>query len=101
MVFGVALFVTLVAIVLIWIMIEIKRLKHKIFAIFMILLILSVYASLTFTFRGQEVDLKSIPGVIDASKLYFSWLSSVFVNLKSITGQAIKMDWTPSNSSIK
>ena len=80
-------------IIAIWVIIEIKRFKHKIFAIFLIGLILSVYLSFAFVIRGQDIDFKTVPGVVKATRLYFSWLGSAFVNLKTITTNAIDMDW--------
>jgi len=97
MVIGTTLFVVAILIVAIWVVIEIKRFKHKIFAIFLIALILFTYFSFTAVIKKNPVDLKTVPGMIDASKLYFSWLGSVFGNLKSITINAIKMDWKSIN----
>lgn len=93
MVVGVAVLVISVLIIAIWIIIEVKRLKHKLFAIFLIGLILFAYLSFTFSLRGQDIDFKTVPGMIEASKIYFSWIGSAFSNMKSITSNAIKMDW--------
>ena len=90
---GVVFFIIAILVVAIWVIIEAKRLRHKIFAIFLIALIIFSYVSTSFIFKGQDIDLKTIPGVIIASKIYFSWLGSVFNNLKQITTKAIKMDW--------
>ncbi len=93
MAIGVTLFIIGILVIAIWIIIEAKRMRHKIFAIFLIALILFSYISASIIFKGQDIDLKSIPGVITASKIYFSWLGSVFNNLKQITTKVIKMDW--------
>jgi glucan phosphoethanolaminetransferase (alkaline phosphatase superfamily) len=90
---GITFFVIAILIIAIWIIIEIKRLKHKLFAIFLIGLILFTYISFSVTIQGQDIDFKTIPGLITASKLYFSWLTSLFGNFKSITTNAIQMDW--------
>ena len=100
MVVGVTFFIIAVLIIAIWVIIEIQRLKHKIFAIVLILLILFSYISATIIFRGQNLDFKTIPGVIEASKIYFSWLVSVFGNVKVITTNAVKMDWSGENISV-
>lgn len=97
--FGITLFIVAVLIIAIWVIIEIKRLRHKIFAIFLIALILFTYISFTITLKDQEIDMKTIPGLMAASKLYISWLASAFNNLKSITTQAISLDWTSKNQS--
>ncbi len=101
MVVGVTLFIIAVLIVAIWVIVEIKRLRHKIFAVFLIAMILFTYISFSVVLKGQDVDLKTVPGMISASKLYFSWLGSVFGNLKSVTTYAIKMDWESNKTTVK
>ncbi len=93
MALGVTIFVVAILIIAIWVIIEMKRMRHKVFALFLIGLILFSYLSFTFVFKDQELDLKSINGIRDASTLYFSWLGTIFSNLKSITSNAIDMDW--------
>lgn len=93
MAIGVTFFIIAAAIVLIWFFVEIKRLKHKLWAIFLIGLILFTYLSFTASLKNSNVDLDSVGGVVDAGKLYVSWLSGVFVNLKSVTAFATKQDW--------
>jgi len=97
---GVTLFVVAILVVVIWVTIELKRLKHKVVAIILIGLILFSYISATVIFRGQDIDFKTVPGVMKASKLYFYWLISVGGNFKSITTNAIKMDWGTNNKTI-
>ena len=87
------IFIISAIIVAIWVLIEFKRMRHKLFAFFLIGLILFSYLSMIFLFQDQEVDLKTIPGVVGASKLYFSWLGSVLGNFKTITTNAISLDW--------
>ena len=97
--FGIALFVISILVIAIYVLIELKRLRHKMFAIFLIVLILFTYISFSVVLRGQDVDYKTIPGVVEASKLYFSWLGSIFGNFRSMTTHAIKMDWTGNETS--
>ena len=100
MVVGITLFIVAVLIIAIWVVIEIKRLKHKLFAIFLIALILFTYISFTVTLRGQEIDYTTVSGMITATKLYFSWLGSIFGNLKTMTTHAIHMDWNGNETNI-
>ncbi len=90
---GVTVFVVAILIIAIWVVIEMKRMRHKMFAIFLIGLILFSYLSFSFVFKNHEVNLTSIDGIRDAGGLYFSWLGGIFVNLKSITSKAIDMEW--------
>jgi hypothetical protein len=90
---GWALIIILILIIAIYVFIEFKRFRHKLFAIFLIVLILFLYLSGLYVFSGKDVDYKSVPGILNAGKLYFSWLSTFFSNLKGITSNAIRMDW--------
>ncbi len=89
-----------VIIAAIWIIIEMKRMKHKLFAIFLIGLILFVYITAVFVFKDRNIDFGTFEGIKEASSLYFSWLGSTFGNLKIITGNVIKMNWAGNNSAI-
>ncbi len=96
---GITIFIVAALIIAIWIIIEMKRVRHKIFAIFLIILILFLYISSTFVFKGHDIDFKTVSGMTTAAKLYFSWLGSIFGNIKSITTSAIKMDWKGNSTS--
>ena len=93
MALGVTIFVIAILIIAIWVIVEMKRMRHKMFAIFLIGLILFSYLSFMVVFKDQELDVQSIDGIRDAVGLYFSWLGTVFGNLKSITSNAVDMDW--------
>jgi len=95
---GGTLFIVISLIVFIYILIEVKRFKHKIFALFLIGLILFSYLSAAMIFKDKEVDLKTIPGVIAAGRIYFSWLGTVFTNTKQITSNVVSMDWGTNKS---
>jgi len=77
----------------IWLIVEVKRLKHKLFAIFLILLIVFTYISFSVSIKNNDLDLKTIDGLTKATKLYFIWMGSVLGNMKSITTHAVQMDW--------
>tara|TARA_Y100000034_G_scaffold45400_1_gene55827 strand:- start:8100 stop:8405 length:306 start_codon:yes stop_codon:yes gene_type:complete len=100
MAIGITMLVISVLIIAIWVIIEIKRLKHKLFAIFLIGLLLFAYFSSVVVFKEKDIDYKTIPGIIDATKIYFSWLGFIFSNMKTITAGAVQMDWE-SNETIK
>jgi len=87
-------------IVLIWTLIEMKRMKHKLFAIFLIGLIIFAYVTFNISLQNHNTDLSTVPGWIDAGKLYFSWLGTAFVRVKDITAYAIGLDWKDYNESV-
>jgi len=94
--------ITLVGIIIIiaaiWVILEMKRFKHRALAIFLIFVLLFSYFSFTVVFTGKKLDLSSVDGVKEAGGIYYSWLASIFVNLKSLTSNAIKMDWSAKNA---
>jgi hypothetical protein len=95
---GVTLFVIAVLSIAIWVVVEVKRLKHKLFAILLIGFLIFSYISFAYVFKEKEVDYKTIPGVIEASKIYMSWMISIGMNFGHITSNAIKMDWGANQS---
>jgi hypothetical protein len=97
MAIGVTLLIVGILIIAVWAIIEFKRMRHKAFAFFLIALILFTYFSFMHVVNQNKVDLTTSAGFLDASKLYFSWLGSLFGNLKSITANAINMDWSGEN----
>jgi len=73
---------------------RVKHLKHKIFAVIIILFILFFYTTAATLIREHDIDFTSFDGIVSATKIYFSWLVSMFSNLKDVTSNVIKMDWT-------
>ena len=97
MAIGVTLLVIAVLLIAIWVIFEVKRFRHKLFAIFLIVLILFTYLSFTAVLKGKDVDIKTVSGLKEAGSLYVSWLGSIFGNLRSITTHAVDMDWKQVN----
>lgn len=91
---GITLIVIAVLIIAIWLIIEAKRLRHKAFAIFLIMLILFTYLSFSHVVNKHDINLKTASGIYGAGKLYLSWLGNIFGNFKTITTNAVKMDWS-------
>lgn len=97
MAIGVTLIILAVVVVVIWLIIEAKRMRHKFVAIFLITLILFTYFSFSIVIKRNNVNLKTTEGWKDAGILYFSWLGNVFNNIKSISSYAIHQDWKSTN----
>jgi len=93
MAIGVTVLVVGILVAAIWIVIEVQRFKHKLFAIFLIGMILFIYLSGTFILKESSADFTTLPGFIEGSQVYFAWLGGLFGNLKTITANAIQMDW--------
>jgi hypothetical protein len=87
-----------VLIVAIWLIIEFKRFRHKILAVFLIVLILFTYFSFSAVIKDKGLDLKTFDGMKQAGKLYFVWLGHAFNNMKVVTSNVIGMDWKGNES---
>jgi len=79
--------------------VKMNHLKHRAFIIAIILMALFFYLTLTFVTSKNNVNLSTYDGFINGMKIYGGWLANGFGNLKEITGNAINMDWTGTNSS--
>lgn len=101
MAIGTTLFIVGVLVAAVWIVIEMKRFRHKVFAIALIALILFTYFSFTSVLNRNEIDLDSTQSLISAGKLYFSWLGTVFGNFRTITANAINLDWSGGNKTLE
>jgi hypothetical protein len=90
----VIILIGVVAIVVVSKLIHFKHFKHKIGAIAIVLFLL--FLSLTFmnVIKDNAINLSSPSGVFSAAKIYFSWMVQIFDNVKVLTGNAIRMDWS-------
>ncbi len=71
--------------------------KSQIKLILCVLLILFLGGTILIVYTKNKLELTSYEGIMDAGKIYFGWLGNGFQNLKTITANAIKMDWTSTN----
>jgi hypothetical protein len=93
MALGVVIIGIVVLIVAIYILFEVKRMKHKLFAFFLIALILFGFFSFNLVFKGEEIPLNNITDLGNAAKLYFNWVVYAFNNVKVLTANVVEMDW--------
>lgn len=89
-----SIFVLSIITIGIWVVIEVKRFKHKIFAILLIVLVIFSYVSFAVVAQDNELNFTSISGVVEATKIYFAWIGSILGNLKTITANVFKLDWS-------
>ena len=93
MAWSVVFFVIAALVIGIWLLFGFKRMKHKFIAILLIGFLLFGFFSFNIVFKGKDVSVNNISDFGKIFKIYFSWLGNIFGNMKTITGQAIKMDW--------
>lgn len=81
-------------------MIILSKLGHfrkKTFILIVIFLILFFYSTLLIINSKNKLDFSTSEGFMNSMKIYGGWLANGFGNLKTIAGNAIKMDWTSVN----
>ena len=66
--------------------------KENFFYFFMIAIFIFLAISLTRIHSRYDIDLTSYDGLVQAGKIYFSWLGNVFSNFGKITGYALQQE---------
>ena len=69
--------------------------KHRIVVIAAVLIFLFIYVSFSFATKGEEVDLQTSSGTLQAIKVYSVWLGNAFTNAKTISANVVNMEWVP------
>ena len=93
----ISIIVVVVFIVLAVILIKMNHFRHKMFIIVLLVFVLFLYSTVMVVNKANEFDLTSTDGFIDAFKIYLGWLGNGFGNIKTLTGNAVKMDWSSTN----
>lgn len=89
----------MVGVIAIFSIVKFKYIKHKLVWVLIILFLGALYLGYVMSISKANIDWSSSDGVETAVKLYFGWFAHAFTNMKTITGDAINMDWAGSNSS--
>jgi len=89
--------IVIVLIILAFVFLKMSHAKHRISLIVFILVLLFFYITVSRVFTQYDIDWKSSAGMEKGIKVYFSWLGGAFGNLKTITANAIRMDWSQKN----
>ena len=83
----------ILVLITIWVFYGLKELKHKSGTFLLIALILFLSFSLYFVFKGKDLTVTNFSDLGRLGNLYVSWLGTVFDNIKTVTAEAIKMNW--------
>jgi|TARA_Y100000310_G_scaffold340419_1_gene436136 hypothetical protein len=97
-VFQWAIIVILIA--TIFVFVKFKYIKHKLTWIIVLFLILLFYLGFLASTAGQDINFSTFEGSQTGIKLYLAWLGQSFDNMRTITGQAVKLDWGANTTSI-
>ncbi|MFH1711152.1 MAG: hypothetical protein ABH840_02470 [Nanoarchaeota archaeon] len=99
MIGGVSWIVIGILLVVFLVVLKARHIKHRFFALILVMLFIFVYYTSTILLSNQSIDFKSFEGWVSAGKIYFSWMAHVFGNTRSIVGNVVSMDWA-GNSTI-
>jgi len=76
------------------------HIKHRVTLILVILFALFLTMTISVVAKTNDLDVSSTDGFVDATKIYLAWLGNGFKNLRSLAGNAIKMDWTSTEEGV-
>jgi len=86
-----------VLIVLVIIFLKYRHYQHRFYTVLILILILFFYFTASTVLSKRGIDLKTFDGVMQAGKIYLSWLWGVLGNVKNILGNVIsdvfKVNW--------
>lgn len=91
--------VIVVIVVLAIIFLKMNHFRHKMWILLVVLFALFLYGTLYVVSIKSQLDFNSVGGFMGSMKVYGGWLANGFQNLKVLAGNAVKMDWTSTNSS--
>ena len=80
---------------------RLKFFNHRFSLMLTFLIILFLIVGFLIAIAGNNIDLTTKEGVKSGFKLYFTWLGNSMDNIKVITSNAIKMDWSANNTSFE
>lgn len=92
--------IAIVLVIVIFMLIKADHVRNKTLWIFIIGAAIVLIIGFIISISGRNIDFNSVNGIKLAGQLYMGWLSNTFNNVKTLTGQAIKMDWR-GNENIK
>jgi len=80
--------------------IKISHYRHRIFVILIVFVALFLYISVVYVASKNNLDFTTADGAIKSTKIYAGWLFNLAGNFKTLTGSAVKLDWTSTNTTI-
>lgn len=73
--------------------------KKNFFYFFFIAFLIFIAISVIHIHRTNDVNLTTLKGVGEGTKIYFNWVVSSLKNIGKVTGYAIHQDWFTNSSS--
>ncbi len=90
MIIGVLVIAALIAL-------KMNHLRHRLWILGLVFLALFLYTSAAIVYHENELKFDTTEGIFSSIKIYIGWLSNGFQNLKTLSGNAVDLDWADSN----
>ena len=91
---GIYWIVLIILIAVVVFVFNMKGLKHKVFILFLVISALILYSGLMYISYKNDFDLFTFHGVFESLNFFGGWLGDGFENIKSLTANAIDIDWS-------
>ncbi len=89
--------VGIVLVALIFLFVKFRYIKHKMSWILILAGVFFLYMTFMVSIAGHDVNLTSIEGLEESGKIYLTWMGNAFENVKTLTTNAVKLDWGVKN----
>jgi len=82
------------------IFIKMSHYRHRIFVVTIVIVALFLYVSVAYVASKNNMDFSTYDGLIKSVKIYGGWLFNLVGNFRSLTGSAVRLDWTSTNGGV-
>jgi len=89
--------IVIILVILAFVFLRMSHARRRTTLILLIVFLVFVYFTASHVFKQYDIDWKSASGLSKGAKVYFAWLGGAFGNLRTLTSNAIKMDWSQKN----
>ena len=90
-------FLYAVIILIVFLVLKLVMKKQAIVTKFAFFIFITLILTVGYVYTVTDMEIKSTEDVLSFTGVYFSWVSSAFGNVKSITANAIEQDWSVKN----
>ena len=91
-------FLFIIIILIVFLVLKVVMKKQAIATKLAFFIFIALMLTVGYVYTVSDIEVKSVKDAFNFGGVYFSWLSSVFGNVKSITSNAIEQNWDVINS---
>ena len=91
-------FTFIVIILIVFLVLKVVMKKQAIATKLALFIFIALMLTIGYVYAGSDIKIKTAKDVFSFSSVYFSWVLSVFDNMKLLTANVIEKDWSVDNS---